>query len=468
MAATAEFLTPEPIQAEVVRDFDRIDQVLDEGERRYSDSLNAVTDSVQAHVDRQRSTSYYFDGADEQTIRMLGQQNPDVVSPYTYVKQRGDCIVTVPFHRELYLQNQATKRLLVAAKKALPKNPDYGYEAARLDATAEAFTNDSWEKVDLARVRSKGEPKVEFVTGALENQLDPFGSKASYLSVNGIVDEGETREIRRRIGWIADLYRGQDRPNFDMKGMFLLRGSGITNPVTGEPWKANVLPNDPVFKSTVGARGLIYLNILQEHFRDVLWPIMEEIYEPSILDYYKEQRLLVAYRDWLIHHETEHFYSHEEGQDERMGSLFNPFHEEHCDVRGLVSARRLADEKGAYRDDEVDAIMLVHIARKFADVFADHFSPPSPHRNYYAEGSRIELNYLMSRGVLQPDEDGKIKLLDQRDAIYHGIGVMKGRFDADAIDANQERTSYSFDVYGQQDRFMVYERQMARVYQKAA
>lgn len=482
----------DPPRAEIHRFFPRESQILNEDERLFKRDVEAIADAIQPIDDEQKASLYYPEGMDEPALLKLAERHPEVLSPYSYVVRNGNngrIAQVVPYHiKHQPLVQEARERVLraissipkdrnyeldqqyLAAGLRVPTDPNYAAERRRLYALAHALVTDVWDPVDLERVKSPGLNKVEFVIGALENRLDPIGRKASYMAVVGVIDEEETRVVRRLIDDAIGVHKGQARPNFDMRVMFLTAGSGITNPITGEPWKANVLPNNPAFKQEFGARGLLYENLLKENFDKTVYPIISRIFEPRVLQQFTKQRLLVAYRDWLVLHELEHFFAHEVGQEERQGSLFNVFHEEHCDIAGMKTAWQLETERGIYRSDDVEAILIIHIARKVNDIFADYYSrevSPSSHRNFYAEASKAELNFLMEFAGLQLKENGRLGL-DQAYRMLVVIDKLEGRLATGAKYEKQSIAQTWFDEFGSKTHYKQLAPHVREVFQKAA
>ena len=455
MPAAPEFLRNIPEQerprvnsnskAEIRRRLpEKLEESLSDTEGNVLQGLEQVVDNIDPIWQVQKQTPFYFRGATEAEIRELGKTNSEILSPYTYAEKRNGTIIAVPYHEKFaeeigpIVENIGLTQLII---------PAHNYELMaqfydRLTTLKEAFESDKWEEADKERFKKPWVNKVEFVIGPFEVNIDSFGIKTSYQAVVGVIDEEKTRELERRINAAKSRVKGKEIPNIELKVMHVTAATGITNPSTREPWKAQVLPNDPEFVRKVGARGLIFINLLEEHFETKLYPIMKRVFEPGILQKITKLELFNAYLIWIALHELHHPITREVNQDERQGSKFLPFHEKHCDIAGTAAAFRLAEDN-IIRDEQFEAILMVHIARSLNDIYSYQFSNkkfPDP----YAEGSQPEFNYLAEfSGLKPPKEDGKLGLY-QKDQLTAAIVSLNGKFNIDAKRASKEELEEEF------------------------
>lgn len=391
---TLEYVTPREI--EIVR------------------GLNPVVGDIQETRDLQlRDQPPFYSGVTEYEIGALAMRRPDVTSHYTYVhrNEAGD-IITTPHHIVFASQfGSAADRIdRIVGQMRIGERETSRYHR-RLTAQAHAFRTGGWEEVERARAEDTTEGNIIFRMGPYEPQLDSLGYKYSIQAVVGVVKKKETDRtnyITRAALTLSDeSERGRSIPPIPIYVMHVLRGTGITLPGSDQMYAAQTLPNDTNWVDEYGARCDIYDNSLYGRLNRRLMPIIGRTFEPALKGF-KMPQLMDAARNWIALHEINHPRKHEYEQDGRMGSDFWVFHEEHCDIAGLVMARGLARYNVLSRD-ELLAIATVHLASKILDIERYEYGSkefPDP----YADAAKTELNFLVRSAGLgrSPRSDRKI------------------------------------------------------------
>lgn len=467
MPAVPEFLRNTPEQerlrvngkkAEIRRRLPKeLEETLSDTEGNVLQGLEQVVDNVEPIWEVQKQTPFYYKDPKnlseskrrelEEEIRELGKTNSEILSPFTYVEKRNGEIAAILYHEkfadkiEQIVENIRLTQLIMPAHDHDLMSQFYD----RLTTLKEAFEGDKWEEADKERFKKPWVNKVEFVIGPFETNFDHFEIKTTVQALVGVIDEQASRELNRLVHAASTYIEGKEPSKIDLKVLFVTAATGISNPSTKESWKAQVLPNDPRKAKEFGSRGLIFINLLEEHFNKMLYPVMNRVFEHGLLVKLTKQGLFEAYRDWIALHEFHHPDKREEGQDKRQGSLFLPFHELHCDIAGLAMAKTLADH-GVLDTDQFESILIVQIARALNDIYSYHFSDkkfPDP----YAEGSAALYNYLAEFASLGPlREDGKLGLYQEKEVIA-AVNNLVGKFNIDAQGADFEETKKFFDRF---------------------
>jgi len=467
MSAAPEFLRNTPEQersrvnsnkAEIRRRLpERLEIKLSQNETAVLQGVEQVVDNIDPIWQVQKRTPFYYKDPKnlseakrrelEEEIRELGKTNSEILSPYTYAEKRNGTIIAVPYHEKFAEEIGPIVKNIDLTQLIIPTH-DYELMAQfyeRLTTLKEAFEGDKWEEADKIRFRKDWVNRVEFVIGPFETNFDHFEIKTTVQGLVGVIDEQATRGLDRIVNAASTYVEGKEPPEVDLKVLFVTAATGIVNPSTGEPFKAQVLPNDPRKAKEFGSRGLIFINLLEEHFNNILYPVMRRVFDHGLLVKFTKQGLFEAYRDWIALHEFHHPVNREEVQDERQGSLFLPFHELHCDISALSMAKTLTDH-GVLDSDEFEAILIVQIARALNDIYNYHFSDkefPDP----YAKGSRALFNYLAEFAGLRPlREDSKLGLYQEKEVIA-AVNNLVGKFNIDAKDADFEETQELFDRF---------------------
>ncbi|HEY5600887.1 MAG TPA: hypothetical protein VIK81_02245 [Patescibacteria group bacterium] len=429
---------------------EQIAERLTPAEKEALEKLTKVSDYVQALSESHENEHRFFETLPEDQVQEMAKLNPEVISKWTFVEAKGDQIITVPYNQKFTDLNKKVSEIL----RSIPKIKQQGNyrlpPAIRFQTLAEGFTSNAWQYAEKTWLDEPWQARgVEFIIGPIETHLD--GYKGAFQAVVGVIDEEATREMTDTIIAASKLQHKKQISKIDVRVIHLVANAGLGLKLG---FNAQALPNDPKMVEKYGSRIVFYANLFEQTFDEKLLPIIQRVFEKNVVERFSNgshKLLRSAALKWLAMHEESHPMNQEPGLEEKLGKFFNTFHELHCDVSALYLSSLLR-EHNLISSDEFEAILLTHFARKLNDIFISEFEEGGK-SNPYAEGSKMEFNYMASMVDFIP-ESGELDL-ERESEIIQKINDLMGIFNyfAASQDVAREEIEALFKKYAEMGHY---------------
>ncbi|HMB52360.1 MAG TPA: hypothetical protein VKU40_03530 [Thermoanaerobaculia bacterium] len=334
-------------------------------------------------------------------------------STVTVIRRDGDRLVAVPYS-EAYGEwlRPAAEKLRAAAEATSNESL-----ARFLRLRADAFLSDDYYESDLAWMDL--DAPVEVTIGPYETYEDGlFGYKAAFESFVTVALPEESAALARykdalpsleRNLPIADehknLDRGTDSPIrvVDVVGTYGDARAGVQT-------LAFNLPNDERVREAKGSKKVLLRNVMQAKYDSILLPIAERVLAPE--DAGKVD--FDAYFNFVLHHELAHGLGPGritvDGRDTEvrleLKENYSTLEEAKADVMGVYDILALV-ERGEMPTAIAETLPDTYLAGLFRSV---RFGLDEAH----GQGVAAQFNYLLDRGALTVDDDGRFAVVDER------------------------------------------------------
>ena len=291
-----------------------------------------------------------------------------------------------------------------------------------LTLRAQALLSDDYYASDVAWMALDG--PIDVTIGPYETYSDELlGYKAAFEAYVSLRDERETRKVAafsRHLQEIEDnlpidrQYRnpkvGATAPIRVVNELF---GAGEGN--QGVQSAAYNLPNDERITTERGTKRIMLKNVQEAKFQKILLPMAARVLTP-------ETRGDLSF-EWFFTHILAHELTHGLGPHqikvkgrattprEELKELYSPIEEAKADVVGLYALQYLLDHQKELGLESVlpagrDAERQLYLTYLASTVRSLRFGLQEAH----AQGTAVQVNYLLDRGAISGRPDGTLEL----------------------------------------------------------
>jgi hypothetical protein len=321
----------------------------------------------------------------------------------TLIRRKGIGLAAIPFEKAYRAELSAARSALQSAVK-YADNPSF---RKYLELRLRALTGGDYFESDVAWVRMKDSP-LDLIIGPIETYEDQLlGLKGAYEGAVLVRDPEGSRSLEVYLEHLNALQenlpgaRGRKSAAAGLGGTSLQ----VVNVAlfTGE-FNKNVktlacsLPNDERVTSDYGAKKLLFKNVMEAKFNQILIPIGKAMLEP------KDQSLVSwkAFFNHVLLHEISHTLGVETTLDGRtlrdaLRDNYSAIEECKADVLGLFHVPCLAGIRILTAKDEKESA-ATFLAGLFRSV---RFGTGDAH----GTGVAIQLNFLLKEGAVTCDPE---------------------------------------------------------------
>lgn len=334
-------------------------------------------------------------------------------SLFTVIERAGEGLAAVPYSQifEEWLVPAAQK---LRAAAALTEN-----ESLRrfLELRADAFGNDDYYESDKAWMDL--DSFVEVTIGPYEVYEDGlFSYKAAFeafVTVDVPAESAALAKYKQMLPWLErNLPIPDEHKNFDRGTESPIRVVDVL--FVGGDSKAGVqtlafnLPNDERVREEKGSKKVMLRNVLRAKYDKILVPIAERVLVPR--DF--ERVAFEAFFNESLHHELSHGLGpgriSKDGKETEvrleLKDLYSTLEEAKADVMGIYNILALI-ERGDMPAELRDSLEVTYVAGLFRSA---RFGVQAAH----GQGVVSQFNYLLERGALQVDEQGRFRCVSER------------------------------------------------------
>jgi len=334
-------------------------------------------------------------------------------SLFTIVRRDGEGLATTPYSQayEAWLVPAAAK---LRAAAALTSNESL---QTFLEQRADAFASDDYYESDKAWMDL--DSSVEVTIGPYEVYEDKlFSYKAAFeafVTVDVPEESAALSRYKEMLPWLErNLPIPDEHKNFDRGTESPIRVVDVLfvggDSKSGIQTLAFNLPNDERVREEKGSKKVMLRNILQAKFDRILVPIAQRVLVPE--DY--ERVAFEAFFGESLHHELSHGLGPgiitKDGQQTEvrleLKEHYSTMEEAKADVMGIYNILALID-KGEMPAELRDSLEVTYVAGLFRSA---RFGVEEAH----GQGVVSQFNYLLEKGALELDEEGRFRCVSER------------------------------------------------------
>lgn len=368
-------------------------------ERKVLRTLEDVVKTADAVYQKQLKDGFYPKGTNKKDIEKAAREDPEILSPFTYVSRLDKQFVAIPYH-ELYAKflEPIAKKIRDAAK--ICENPSF---KKYLLARAKSLLNGSYGEAEIAWLNVKNS-KIDFSIGPFERYLDKIlFIKRAFQAHIGILDQDKTKfaeKIKEVLYSSAELNPNTlHSTHIPQKGVSVLweqtpATSGYASEVV---FSAEHFPSDLELMEKFGSKIIIYQSHFKLKFEKLYYPIFKTIFEKRFASKHSKESLYNAVGLNVISYELSKQLHKFSGARERLQEVFAPIDEANGFASGIQHCKYLL-VKGLISQDELEAIMIIHILWMFADWLV--YTKNKAKENHVI-GNSILLNAYLKTGALR-------------------------------------------------------------------
>lgn len=368
-------------------------------DRRILRMLEQVVYDAASVYELQLKEGFYPKGITKKQLEQENKNNPDILSPFTYVTEKNGKLEDIPYHVRF------AKYLLPIAKK-IDKAANICTNSSfklYLKARAKSLLDGSYKDADIAWLNVKNS-KIDFSIGPFERYLDKIlFIKRIFQAHVGILDLEKTQiaeEIKETLYTSAKLSSEKHHStSIPKKGVnVFVEYTPVTSGYMSDvAFSGEHFPSDLDIMQRHGSKILIYESQLKLKFDRLHYPIFKLLFEKKFASKYSKELLYRATGWCILLYELGRQLHKFPGARERLQELYGPVDEANGFASGIQHAKHLV-VKGLISQDELEAIIIIHIIWMFADWLL--YQRQKGMINYVT-GNAILLNSYLASGALR-------------------------------------------------------------------
>lgn len=375
---------------------------LSEEDKKILKILEQVVKGAATIYGIQKKEGFYPKPINKKQIQEAGKIDPQILSPFTFVNKKNDKLEATPYH-----QKYASHLKLIAQKiKKAAKFCSNKSFKIYLKARAKSLLDGSYREADLAWLNVKNS-RIDFSVGPFERYLDKtLFIKRVFQAHVGVIDQDRTKQAEKMKEVLyssAKLSPGKfHSTNIPQKGVtILLEETTATAGYMSEAvFSGEHFPSDLDLMEKYGSKILIYQSHFKLKFDKLYYPIFKIIFEKRFALKYSKELLFKAVGLNVLSYELSKQLHKFKGSRERLQELYGPIDEANGFASGIEHCKHLL-VKGLISQDELEAIIIVHILWMFADwlVYTRNKAKES-----HVLGNSVLLNFYLTTGALKVSE----------------------------------------------------------------
>lgn len=361
------------------------------------------------------SAGYYPAGVTAEEVEAWIEAHPEdreaMTSTVTLVRRDEGSLVAVPYSEAFaeYLEPAAAKLREAAETTSNASLKRF------LSLRADAFLSDDYYPSDLAWMDL--EAPVEVTIGPYETYEDGLlGYKAafeSFVTVDLPAESAALARYKEALPWLErNLPIADEHKNFDRGTESPIRV--VDEVYTAGDARAGVqtlaynLPNDERVREAKGSKKVLLRNVMRAKYDKILTPIAERVLAADELPHLAFD----AYFNFVLHHELSHGLGPGritvDGRETEvrleLKELYSTLEEAKADVMGAYDILALID-RGEMPEELTRTLPATYLAGLFRSV---RFGLGEAH----GRGVAAQFNYLLDKGALAVDADGRFRVVD--------------------------------------------------------
>lgn len=361
--------------------------------------LQGVVRGVSEIYKFQKKEGFYPRGITKKQLEEASKQDSQIISPFTYVVKTNGKLAAIPYY-ERYAQylKPLAKKIDQAANLCRNKSfKDY------LKARARSLLDGSYREADIAWLNVKN-CKIDFSIGPFERYLDKIlFIKRVFQAHVGVIDQSKTNlaaNIKEVLYSSAKLspnkYHSTQIPQ---KGVNVLweQTPATAGYMSEVVFSGEHFPCDLDLMEQYGSRILIYQSQFMLKFDKLYFPIFKAIFEKRFASKYPKELLFKAAGLNVLTYELGKQLHKFTGARERLQEIYGIIDEANGFASGIDHCKHLL-VKGLTSQDELEAIMIIHILWMFADWL---FYTKNKAKESHVIGNSILLNAYLLGGALK-------------------------------------------------------------------
>ena len=386
-------------QERYVREFDlprEVEASLTKEQKQLLGQLTRVSRRIDDLFAAQESISFWPDKINPTEIQQAAETNPDIVSPYTYVRRNTEGnLVAIPIHtvfQDLIREKGIVESLTDASSLARKGRSRVMALSIYLKARAEAFKRGNWEYSESLWLPIGNESKIFIVVGPYDTYSDPLKIKYAWESWVGVIDQEGSDNAQQFVDaflkWQAEE-TGQNPPKVAVR-------VDNTVIVSGQPyeykWVGNSLPCQMELREQHGSVVTIFKPLFKDSLRQRRIPAYRSIIDPSHRSDVTDELIEVVTLNKYFSHEVSHSFV-AKGIQERLGEHSAWIKELYCDLLAFRGYCAISKSK---RECEIAfATALADGSLEYSDYLQNNARP-----EYYI-GDSIVLSFCIQKGSIK-------------------------------------------------------------------
>ncbi|MDP3973477.1 MAG: hypothetical protein Q8P92_01465 [Candidatus Daviesbacteria bacterium] len=374
-------------------------QELSISERQILKILEEVVKEVGEIYRLQLKDGFYPKDITKQELEKANKNNPEILSPFTYVKRENGQLKAIPYHK---LYEAKLKPLASKIEKAAAFCENRFFKNYLL-ARAKSLLDGSYREADITWLDVKNS-KIDFSIGPFERYLDKIlFIKRVFQGHVGIINKNLTiqaEKIKETLYSSAKLsYEKYHSTDIPKKGVnvFVEQTPVTAGYMSDVVFSGEHFPSDLEIMQQYGSRILIYESQLKYKFDKLHYPIFKILFERRFASKYSKELLYKATGWTILLYELGRQLHKFSSARERLKELYGPIDEANGFASGIQHAKHLV-VKGLILQDELEAIMIIQITWMFVDWLLN--LKQQKMFNYVA-GDTILLNAYLKSGALR-------------------------------------------------------------------
>ncbi len=360
-------------------------------------------------------------GEFEQYVARHPEQRQALLSHTTLVRRYGNRLVAIAYEKAYKKELAHVARGLVEASDLVT----HAGFAAFLRARAHDLVTGSTQESDK-RWMDVADSPIDIAIGPYEVYDDTLlGRKTSY-EATVMVRHPMTERIAQFEAVASELESrlpGAVAPSPNRRRVVIgvydvAYAAGLTN--MGGKAIAATLPNDERFRTEVGARLLLFRNVVSAKFAPILQPLAQRLLKPDQIGLVRED----AFVAHTLLHEMAHalaacfvrdgVIATERTANEALRERYSTIEECRADLMGLVFLDLLT-RRGLFMPTMSEAAAVTFVV---SGVRTLRFGAGDD----YSRGGAITLSHLLRKGAVKPETDGR--LIVNVDGVHRGVGEL--------------------------------------------
>lgn len=375
---------------------------LSEEDKKILRLLEVAVKQVAVLYEQQKEDGFYSPKLTKEQIEKAAEKNPDLLSPFSFVYEEGGQLKVLPCHQKYatYLQPIAEN-----IQKAARISTNQSFKRYLL-LRAESILNGNYKEADIAWFKVKNS-NIDFSVGLFERYLDTtLFIKRAYQAHVGIIDAKYTElaeQIRETLYSSAKMsYSEEHSADIAQKGVevYVERTPATSGYMADVLFSGEHFPSDLDIMKQYGSKIIIYKSQLKLKFEKLHYPIFKSLFEKRFALKYPKDLLLKAMAWNILLYELGRQLHKYIGARERLKELYGPIDEANGFASGIQHAKHLV-VKGLLSQDELEAIIIIHIVWMFADWLS---YKGGKDMESYVRGNAIDLNFYLKNGALKEKE----------------------------------------------------------------
>lgn len=372
---------------------------LSEEDQQVLKILKQAVKDVAAVYELQKKEGFYPKGITKETLEKAGKKDSEILSPFTYIQQKNGRFTAIPYYIKYASYLKPIARKIEKAANTCSNKSFKIYLRAR----ARSLVDGSFREADIAWLSVKNS-KIDFSIGPVERYLDKtLFIKRVFQAHVGVIDQDKTKlsqKMREVLYSSAKLSPSKfHSTHIPQKGVTVLweqtpATSGYASEVV---FSGEHFPSDLDLMEKYGSRILIYQSQFKLKFDKLYYPIFKTIFEGKFASKYSKESLFNAVGLNVITYELSKQLHKFNGARERLQELYGPIDEANGFASGIEHCKHLL-VKGLISQDELEAIMIIHILWMFADwlVYTHNKAKES-----HVLGNSVLLDAYLTTGALR-------------------------------------------------------------------